>query len=300
MRVEATRPPGWFYIDWWLMNHCTWRCSYCADVLRNGSIATPDLKNCLTFLDSANSYSQSRGLRMALSFTGGELTEWAPLTQLLAHTANYDCKVSLRTNANLDAEPWQAIIEHVDNLSMQFHPEHTTTSRYMLNLARALDQGVGVRAVFNMLPQRFEELEDTIAKIQQRYPTVQIERRMLFEDPAVNRRPQVYTEQQQVKMVRQWGDIRVEHQGISAYTDYQTMVSEGSNVFTGMSCSAGLEQIIVDAWGTVFRGHCRHNGALGSLANGLRWPTEPVLCRQDSCRNAFDILATKVSVDPGP
>jgi hypothetical protein len=178
---------------------------------------------------------------------------------------------------------------------MTFHPEHTQTSVYMLNLSRALEQEINVRCVFNMLPTRFEETEQLLSKIRDKYPSVSIERRMLFEDTAINHEPMQYTEPQQAMLVRQTGDIRVTYGSMISYTDYPTMIADKANRFEGYQCSIGQEQIIVDAWGRVARGHCRQGGHLGSIGAIINWPTTSVVCRRPSCDNAFDILATKTN-----
>jgi hypothetical protein len=146
-----------------------------------------------------------------------------------------------------------------------------------------------------MLPTRFEETEQLLAKIRDKYPQVSLERRMLFEDPAVNHQPMQYTETQQVKLVRQSGDIKITQGSMVSYTDYPTMIADKANRFEGYQCSVGMEQIIVDAWGRVARGHCRQGGHIGSIGGEIKWPTALVVCRRPSCDNAFDILATKTN-----
>jgi organic radical activating enzyme len=296
MLVEATRPQGWLWVDWWLLNHCAWRCSYCPDLLRSGSIPKPSLRDCQHFVSELTRYASQQGLKPRIKFTGGEPTEWSSLDDLLALCQQLGMTTSLRTNANVEHSRWQTLIEGLTDLEMNFHPEHTQTSVYMLNLDRAVAQGINVRAVFNMLPQRFDELELVREKIQSKYPSVGIDRRMLFEDPAVNHRPMQYTETQQVKLIRQSGDIRITDDAEISYTDYPTMVSEGSNRFQDWNCRIGLEQLIVDAWGRVRKGHCGQGGSMGTVGGAILWPDQPLLCRRPSCDNAFDILATKTRV----
>jgi hypothetical protein len=166
----------------------------------------------------------------------------------------------------------------------------------MLNLSRALEYGINAHCVSNMLPTRFEETEQLLAKIRDKHPQASIERRMLFEDPAINHEPMQYTEPQQAMLVRQSGDIRITHGSMVSYTDYPTMIADKANRFEGFECHAGQEQLIVDAWGRVARGHCRQGGHLGSIGGIINWPTTSVVCRRPSCDNAFDILATKISV----
>ena len=296
MRVEATRPQGWLRVDWWLHNHCTWKCSYCPELLRTGSIPMPSLTPSLAFVDELVAYADSRGFKPKIKFTGGEPLEWTSLEDLLDYAHAQGVSVGLRTNANAGADRWADICPSLTDVEMGYHPEHTQTSVYLLNLDRALTQGVNVRAVFNMLPTRFEETEQVLDKIRNKYPQVGLERRMLFEDPAVNHVPMQYTETQQVKLVRQRGDIKITQGSMVSYTDYPTMVSDKTNRFEGMRCNIGLEQLIVDAWGRVRRGHCGQGGSIGTVGGPIIWPTEALVCRKPSCDNAFDILATKISV----
>lgn len=296
MLVEATRPRGWLWVDWWLLNHCKWHCTYCPDLLRSGSIPKPNLRDCQHFVSELSSYAKSLNLRPRIKFTGGEPTEWTSLDDLLGHAHEQGVVIGLRTNANVDRDRWQGLCASLTDLELGYHPEHTQTSVYMLNLSRALEQEINVRCVFNMLPTRFEETEQLLSKIRDKYPSVSIERRMLFEDTAINHQPMQYTEPQQAMLVRQTGDIRVTYGSMISYTDYPTMIADKSNRFEGYQCSSGQEQMIVDAWGRVARGHCRQGGHLGSIGGEIKWPTEPVMCRRPSCDNAFDILATKISL----
>ena len=295
MRVEATRPRGWFWVDWWLHNHCAWQCSYCPELLRTGSIPIPSLTDCRAFVQELVGHAQSLGLRPRIKFTGGEPTEWTSLDDLLSYAHSQGVIIGLRTNANVSSDRWQQICTGLTDLELNYHPEYTQPSVYMLNLSRALEHEINVRCVFNMLPHRFEETDELLNKIQNKYPQVSIERRMLFEDPAINHAPMQYTEPQQAKLVRQSGDLRITHGSMISYTDYPTMIADKANRFEGFECSSGQEQIIVDAWGRVARGHCRQGGHLGSIGSIINWPTTSVVCRRPSCDNAFDILATKIN-----
>jgi organic radical activating enzyme len=296
MLIEATRAQGWFWVDWWLTNHCSWHCTYCPDILKSGSITQVSLKDSQQFLSELAAYAASLGLKPRIKFTGGEPTEWAPLVDLLATADREGCYLSLRSNASCDRTRWQAVIEHLDDVEMNFHPEHTQTSVFMLNLDRSVSAGLNVRAVFNMLPQRFEEIKEVIDRVTDKYPQVSIERRMLFEDPGRNQQPKAYSEPQKAVLIRQSGDIRITTDGITSYTDYPTMISDGSNKFEGFNCRAGLEQLIIDAWGRVRRGHCGQGGSMGTIGGSIMWPTQELVCRRPSCDNAFDILSTKISV----
>jgi hypothetical protein len=97
-----------------------------------------------------------------------------------------------------------------------------------------------------------------------------------------------------MQLKRQHGDIKIVKKDSTEYTDYQTLVLEGRNKFKGYECWAGIEQVVVDAWGRVYIGHCRQGGFMGNIKDkNIVWPKESAVCTLDRCKNSFDILATK-------
>ena len=292
--LVSTRPPGRFRINWWLMNHCNWQCSYCHEILKNGSIDQVELAHALDFVDQLAAWARPQGLVPEWDITGGEVTLWPGLSELLARIQSWDHTVRIRTNASCSVDQFKELITHVNDIELGYHPEHTQTAHFWLCVAAAAAQpGLGVSVVINMLPHRFEETEQLYARIVARWPQLRVQRRMLFDDPAVNTKPKEYTTEQTVKLVRQTGDLKLTLNDREEFTDYQTLVLEGKNQFLGWDCYIGLEQIIVDAYGRVTRGHCRMGGTVGQLGTAINFDLTPVVCARASCNNAFDILATK-------
>lgn len=294
MLLVSNRSPDKFYVDWWLMNHCSWHCSYCHDVIRAGNIALPYLKDCRRFVDQAQAHAQHLNKTAQIKFTGGEVTEWADFDELLAYAHGQGCETQFRTNANIERNRWVKLMQHTDLVSMGYHPGHTSTSQFLLAIASARRAGVTVMVEVNMLPEVFDKLEQLVAKIQKRWPEVSVNKSMRFQDPVNNTRPLEYTPIQQLKLMRQSGDLMwIDNENVE-YTDYQTIVIEGRNSFKGWNCSAGVEQCVVDASGRVYRAHCRTNGFMGYLSDEqLFWHSEPMPCAVERCVNSFDVQATK-------
>ena len=292
--VAATRLPNKFHINWWLMNHCSWACSYCNETIRKGNIDLPYLSDCKKFIDDASLFATNQNKTASIEFTGGEVTEWTDFLELLTYAHTQGCETQFRTNGNVSLDKWQAYTVVADSILIEYHPEYTSTAHFLLIVNAAVDAGVSVNININMLKDSWEQSELLYNKIITKWPLIRVAKKMLFDDPVFNTTPQDYTEEQTAELKRQHNDIKITVDGIEEYTDYQTLVLEGTNNFKGYSCWTGIEQLVVDAWGRVYKGHCRKNGFMGNIKDkNIVWPTLPMICTLDACRNSFDILATK-------
>ena len=292
--VQSTRVPGKFYVNWWLMNHCTWACSYCNEIIRKGNIDLPYLNDCKQFIDETVMFASTQNKTASLEFTGGEVTEWTDFLELLSHAHAHGCETQFRTNANVSIDVWREYMAVTHSVLIEHHPEHTASAHFLLAVSAAVEAGVAVSVNLNMLKDSWTSSQMLYDRMQAKWPHIRMNKRMLFEDPVFNTTPRDYTTNQTMELKRQHGDIKITQGEQIEYTDYQTMVLEGKNVFKGYQCWAGLEQIVVDAWGRVYRGHCRQGGFMGNIKDkNIVWPTQSKTCALDICRNSFDILATK-------
>lgn len=295
MKLQSIRLGQRLYIDWWLMNHCSWRCSYCHEQLRNGSIDLVSATDCLRFIDIVTEHAADHDQICDFNFTGGEVTEWNEFSEIIARAKARGGSVRFRSNANCPIELWRILMQSTDSINIDLHPEHTLISKFMLALDLAVKESVSVTVNANMMRDRWEEIEHTCSVILDKYPMVKINRKIVFQDPIFNSRPQEYDSQQISKIKCQQGDLKfTDSHGQIEITDYQTLVLESKNVFTDWQCEIGREQIIIDAWGRIYRGHCRIGGKIGDISDKqISWPRQPVTCVKELCRNAFDIQATK-------
>jgi organic radical activating enzyme len=292
--VASTRESTVFYVNWWLMNHCSWACSYCNEIIRKGNISLPYLSDCKQFIDEISLFAAAQNKTPRIEFTGGEVTEWTDFLELLKYAHSQGCETQFRTNGNVGMSIWQEYLLVTNNLQLEYHPEHSSAAHLLLIIHSAVNAGVSINININMLQGSWAESEALYNKIVSKWPDIRVYKRMLFQDPVFNTRPLEYTLLQQTELKRQYGDIKITEGDSVEYTDYQTMVLENSNRFKGYDCWAGLEQIVVDAWGRVYRGHCRQGGFMGNIKDkNIVWPLSPKLCTLDSCKNSFDILTTK-------
>lgn len=297
VKLTSIRDPRYFYVNWWLTDHCNWSCSYCHDILKRGDIPFPDIRSIKDFIRQLDLYSRTINRTPYLDITGGEVTEYPFLDEMLLCAKELGATVKIRTNASQSIAEFQKTISSVDSLEIEFHPEHTQTSHFMMCLSvAAKKENVSVSINFNALPDRFKEVEELADKVKEKWPQFNTNIKLLFEDPVRNTKPMIYHEHQKNKLKRQSGNMILEYEQDQEYTDYQTLILENKNQFENWQCNIGLEQIIVDAYGVVRRGHCRQGGSLGSLGNVIKFDGLGLTCKKSHCVNGFDILATKIKL----
>jgi organic radical activating enzyme len=293
MILENTRDKSKLYIDWWLMNHCNYDCSYCADIIKNKTAPLPNINDCLKFIDKIKEHCDSIGRIAEFSITGGEVTQWAFLPDLLEKIRSSGFISSIRSNASASIDDWKKILDHVNSVRLEFHPEHQNLAHFVMTVKATLQANVSCSLTINMMSERWEELDRMISRLKEIYPDLPMQKKMLFSDPVVNSIPRDYTESQIQQLENQNGDLIFWENGTSTRTDFQTLVSHKKNRFVGNQCNIGIEQFIVDVWGRVFHGHCRVGGKIGMVGGDIKLPTTPVTCQKPWCSNGFDIVATK-------
>lgn len=295
VKVVSVRNPANFYVDWWLMNHCSWDCSYCHDIIKSGNIDLPNYLECARFIDQLMDHCDKINKVCVINFTGGEVSEWSEFDDLVSYAHDKGAKIMFRTNANLTVERWRVLLEKTHKVNIEVHPEFTSLSHFLIMLGIASKSSAHLDVNVNMTKEHWEVMENLCTKINERHPEIYVRKKMLFQDPVFNTKPLDYKPEQITKIKKQPGDlVMVDDQGREHITHFHKALLENKNTFRNWKCWAGLEQIIVDAYGKVYRGHCRTDGYLGNINEGeIYWMDEPQQCTTDICKNGFDILSTK-------
>jgi MoaA/NifB/PqqE/SkfB family radical SAM enzyme len=87
-------------------------------------------------------------------------------------------------------------------------------------------------------------------------------------------------------------------QGESLYLHANDFIKRNLNQFKDWKCNAGLESLMINWDGEVYRAPCRVGGSLGNINEGnFTVPLEPVICTRDNCTCAADIPLSKVKND---
>ena len=82
--------------------------------------------------------------------------------------------------------------------------------------------------------------------------------------------------------------------GTTEVSSAHRFISQKTNDWSGWKCYAGVEQIIIDLAGDIYRGWCRVGDKVGNIHDSdIEIPMEPVLCNKTMCHCNFDIMSTK-------
>lgn len=287
----------WFWVDWWLINRCDFHCGYCHDLMRNGSIAQIAAEPALKFVRHLGQLLGPRAAKTHYHLTGGEVTLWPWLHELLTEIGQQGAKVSMRSNLNQSPQQFRQLAPLITVLLAEYHPGFTQKSRFMMSVDLALAAGATVMVQLQMVPDQWPELEAVEAELRARWPEITVTKRMLYQDPMKNYVPYPYSPEQQQQLINAGGPLLARDGDREWSTNYQALVLKGLNVFTGWSCRAGVDQIVVDAWGGIYRANCRQGGRIGMIGEPFQLPQDSMICHRDRCGNHFDVMAAKKQID---
>jgi hypothetical protein len=82
--------------------------------------------------------------------------------------------------------------------------------------------------------------------------------------------------------------------GSSQVKSAHRFIADKTNDWSGWKCFAGVEQLIVDMDGRIYRGWCKVGGPIGHIEEEITLPTAPVLCNKTMCHCNYDIMSTKI------
>jgi MoaA/NifB/PqqE/SkfB family radical SAM enzyme len=293
-------------INWCIGNTCNYKCSYCPKELHNGSSPWPAIEEVIDFCKKV--IKHYRGKKLYFEFTGGEVTLWKELPDLLHYLHNEGCKVGIISNGSKSEQFWSQFIDKIDHVCLSFHPE-TGREEHFLNIVKLCADKVRTHVNFMMHPEHFARCLALAYKVKD-VENISIAIQPLVEDFKDQLYP--YTETQRKIISQQNSYLAKQIQYTKPYSYYrgamqmvtasgqkvaispQRFISSQNNSWKGWDCSAGLEQIVIDFNGNIYRGWCQVGGTLGKVGDEkLSLPTRTIRCNKDYCHCNLDIMTTK-------
>jgi MoaA/NifB/PqqE/SkfB family radical SAM enzyme len=302
----------WAVVNWNLGNMCNYSCSYCPPVLNNGSFGWNDLAVIKQFVNSVVEHYAPR--TVYFEFTGGEVTLWKDFVKCAEYIKSLGHDVGFISNASRTIRWWENNKNNFDHVCLSFHPEHADPDHFfqvveiMSKVCRTHVNVMGHTNLdmFDAGVKLSRRLADNIENISMAFQPLVVdfgEQRFPYTDD----QQKIFDEQyklfgSRVKHTKEYKLYRGSMDMLDTVNDLKQnssahrFIVENTNNWKGWDCWAGVEQIIVDFDGGVWRGWCRVGGPLGRIQRPeqVNFPLNPIRCNKKYCHCNFDIMCKKV------
>ena len=314
-RLEHFRSdgPDWFVVNWCLGNTCNFACSYCPDALHDGSKKWHDIENVKMFVDKIKKYHPEK--KIYFEFTGGEVTLYKDFIDICKFCKENEVRVGFITNGSRTMRWWKENIQYYDHVILSFHSEHADPEHFC-KVVDFLKFEVRTHVNIMMNPDKWDLCLDVANRVKD-IGNVSMAIQPLIHDLAselydyTDEQHEVMNTQQEVfvrniswtqepkrnKIYR--GSMKtVKGDGTWKAATPHSFIGNNTNNWKGWDCYAGVEQLIVDMDGSVWRGWCRVGGNIGYINDhDLVLPTTPINCNKNLCHCNFDIMSTKIRAE---
>ena len=310
-KLEHTNPEftNWFVVNWCLGNTCNFECSYCPEGLHDGSKGWPELDTIKNFVDKV--VEQVAPKKVYFEFTGGEVTLYKHFTELCQHVTSLGAKVGLISNGSRTIKWWESHKQYFDHVCLSFHPEQADPDHF-LEVVKLCHNDIRTHVNIMMSPEKFDLCVDVANR------AVELGNISFAMQPLIHDFGSVlydYTPEQKEIIDKQWhlfgkfikfdkhfeyyrgAMVKVYPNGRRISAAPHVLINEKENNWFGWKCYAGVEQLIVDMDGFIYRGWCKVGGFLDRIDNpNLVLEKDPVICDKTMCHCNFDIMSTKEKV----
>ncbi len=295
---------NWFVVNWCMGNTCNYTCSYCPVSLHDGSKRWPAFKNVKTFIENVRRIHVDKKLHF--DFTGGEITLNKDFIKICKLCKDNDISVGFISNGSRTIRWWQENKKYFDHVNLSFHAEHADQEHFCSVVKEVhLDVSTHVNVMMHpehwdaclMLASRVKEIGNASIALQ---PLIHELANELYdysheETYILDHQSDIFGNVKWTKRFETYrGDMRAIKDGNSYRVSPHNFIAKGTNNWEGWNCWAGVEQIIVDLDGSIWRGWCKVGGPIGHIDDqDLALPSSPVICNKNRCHCNFDIMSSK-------
>jgi MoaA/NifB/PqqE/SkfB family radical SAM enzyme len=309
VKLEHSNPQHneWFVVNWCLGNTCNYECSYCPPNLHNGGIPWPDLDRVKNFIKRVVDQVSPR--KVYFELTGGEVTMYRHFEEVCKYCTELGAKVGIISNGSRTLRWWEENKHLFDHVCLSFHPEHANADHFV-NVVKILNNDVRTHVNIMMSPEKFDHCYAVANRIKNLGNISMALQPLIhdFGDTLFDYTPSqknIFDKQHElitkhIKWTKSYDYYRgamrkVYESGETEVSSAHRFISEGTNDWSGWKCYSGVEQIIVDLGGRIYRGWCKLGEQIGNVDDeNLQLPHDPIICSKTMCHCNFDIMSTKV------
>ena len=276
-------------IEWNLGKRCNFDCSYCPAEIHDNHSPHTDIEVLKKAIDKLAQINKP----LRISFTGGEPCVHPRISELFEYASNVASWINVTTNGTRKSE-WY-LKQPLNHLVFSLHFENTDWRRCLENIVQTHAKST-IPIQINVMAHHLHmiEVKKAVGILEeQNIPYVIRRIRWTFEhddfdDSRYNTNDLNWILQ---KTSTSKPNCVVNNDYLMHAND---IIKEHKNNFKGWSCNIGLESLMVNWDGDVYRATCRVGGSLGNIySGGFEIPTKSVICSRDWCTCAADIPITK-------
>lgn len=297
---------NWFVVNWCLGNTCNFNCSYCPSGLHDGSKRWPDAEDIKQFISTVRNQLPNKNLYF--EFTGGEVTLYKNFTEICQFCTDNSVKVGLISNGSRTLRYWEEHKQYFDHVCLSYHPEYAN-QQHFFDVVQLLKDDLRVHVNIMMSPTKFDECYQFAKRVAQ-LGNISMALQPLIHDfgdrlynYSLEQKDLLDSQHEQIVKTIQVTKRFPYYRGAMAMVDAggnwvtsspHRFIADGTNNWNNWNCYAGVEQIIVDMDGSIYRGWCKVGETIGSIFDkSLVLPTTPVVCNKQMCHCNFDVMSTK-------
>jgi len=277
-------------IEWNLGKRCNYDCSYCPSVIHDNFSKHTDLEIIKLAIDKFKEFSKP----VRLSFTGGEPTVHPYFSDIIEYVNQNNVNfISVTTNGTRLPDYYISLNVTQYVFSLHFEYDYNKVLQtiikvfkhkpsLLVNIMAHHDYMVEVKNVVNLLEEA--KIPYNIRRI--RWTDLDHDD---FDDNRYQPKDLDYVLKTNSTVKPNCVIDNVE------YLHANDIIKLHKNKFKNFECNAGLESLMIDHDGSVYRATCRVGGCLGNIyKNTFIIPNTSVICTREFCTCAADIPLTKV------
>jgi MoaA/NifB/PqqE/SkfB family radical SAM enzyme len=317
VRVEhsAKKYKSWVRIEWNMGKRCNFDCSYCGADLHDNTSKHMPLESFEYTIKTLREFYKDKKIRMSL--TGGEPFVHPQILDILALFKKYNVdETSIISNGSLPLEKYTKALEYIDNIIFSWHFEHLRIPHMKEVLLGLKDKAKHIHVHLMYLPGRLDEVKGVVDWLQ----TNDIQYVMRRIRPMTNKQGEFnppgasgmefegvqwggatgYYNDEELEYLDSFNKAGTNKENCELWTkeknwldNVNTLTKNKWNTFKGWKCMAGLETLMIDNDGSVYRATCKQGGILGNIETGFTLEQDPILCAKQWCNCAADLNTTK-------
>ena len=217
-------------------------------------------------------------------------------------------KVGLISNGSRTLRYWEENKQFFDHVCLSFHPEFSEESHF-IEVVKLLHNDVRTHVNIMMSPEKFDYCYAVANKVKNLGNISMALQPLIydlgdtlydysdFQKKIFDKQHELITKH--IKFDRSFDYYRgamkmIDNEDKSMISSAHRFISDTPTDWRGWKCYAGIEQLLVDMDGGIYRGWCKEGGVIGNINDKeLSLPTDPVVCTKTMCHCNFDIMCTK-------